>query len=188
MLNLGAKAFHPRGLGDDQHPLGYDGALDPWLTGLWETMTKLLPLPAGCTVLNAKSIQPPQLTVAVTRTTDAEYKEKAVTYTKDSANGKAGSCLPDLSFGDATLIYKPVVVPITENRRLTSDDNPQDVRHIEFDLGDTPICDRYEPGDVLCVHPKNDSKTIDTFIHSLGYDPTDVIEIGKCGFVCRSAF
>jgi len=35
LTDLGAQALCERGLGDDQHPKGYDGALDPWLAALW---------------------------------------------------------------------------------------------------------------------------------------------------------
>ena len=35
---LGATSVVALGLGDDQHPAGYDYALDPWLTGLWKVL------------------------------------------------------------------------------------------------------------------------------------------------------
>lgn len=38
MQGLGAIAVHSLGLGDDQHPLGYDGSLTPWLSGLWSNL------------------------------------------------------------------------------------------------------------------------------------------------------
>lgn len=37
---LGSQEILPRGLGDDQHPFGYEAALDPWLQELW---TRLRP-------------------------------------------------------------------------------------------------------------------------------------------------
>jgi len=33
--SLGARPVTELGLGDDQHPVGYDAGLDPWLVGLW---------------------------------------------------------------------------------------------------------------------------------------------------------
>ena len=38
LLGLGARSVADLGLGDDQHPSGYDAALDPWLETLWERM------------------------------------------------------------------------------------------------------------------------------------------------------
>lgn len=37
----------PPGLGDDQHPSGYEAALDPWLQQLWHNLRVRFPLPAG---------------------------------------------------------------------------------------------------------------------------------------------
>ena len=36
---LGATSLVAVGLGDDQHPAGYDHALDPWLERLWNALT-----------------------------------------------------------------------------------------------------------------------------------------------------
>ena len=35
LAGLGAQQILPRGLGDDQHTLGYEAALEPWLSRLW---------------------------------------------------------------------------------------------------------------------------------------------------------
>ncbi len=47
LASLGATAVIERGLGDDQHPHGYEAALDPWLAQLWTVLRKQLPLPNG---------------------------------------------------------------------------------------------------------------------------------------------
>ncbi len=44
---LGAGQVVPPGLGDDQHPSGYEAALDPWLQQLWHNLRVRFPLPAG---------------------------------------------------------------------------------------------------------------------------------------------
>ena len=44
---LGASAVCERGLGDDQHPNGYEAGLDPWLRKLWSELKLLYPLPFG---------------------------------------------------------------------------------------------------------------------------------------------
>ena len=38
LTRLGATSVVDLGLGDDQHPAGYDHALDPWLAGLWRAL------------------------------------------------------------------------------------------------------------------------------------------------------
>ena len=44
---LGASVVCERGLGDDQHPTGYEAALDPWLRNLWRQLRAQYPLPQG---------------------------------------------------------------------------------------------------------------------------------------------
>ncbi|KAJ1818660.1 NAPDH-dependent diflavin reductase, partial [Coemansia sp. RSA 2675] len=45
LQQLGAHALVRRGDGDDQHYLGVDGQLDPWLEELWDVMLSKWPLP-----------------------------------------------------------------------------------------------------------------------------------------------
>jgi sulfite reductase alpha subunit-like flavoprotein len=47
LLQLGAEAIVPRGDGDDQHYLGVDGALDPWLEEFWKKVLDIYPIPKG---------------------------------------------------------------------------------------------------------------------------------------------
>ena len=47
LVALGADPMLERGLGDDQHPSGYEAALDPWLAQLWVQLRLLTPLPPG---------------------------------------------------------------------------------------------------------------------------------------------
>ena len=44
---LGSSFILERGLGDDQHPSGYEAALDPWLAALWHALRTHIPLPPG---------------------------------------------------------------------------------------------------------------------------------------------
>lgn len=46
---LGSKSVIEQGLGDDQHPHGYEAALDPWLARLWATLRAQHPLSPGVT-------------------------------------------------------------------------------------------------------------------------------------------
>lgn len=47
LLDLGGTSVVPRGLGDDQHPSGFEAGLDPWLASLWVALRRHVPLPAG---------------------------------------------------------------------------------------------------------------------------------------------
>ena len=43
LAGLGAGQMVPRGLGDDQHTLGYEAALEPWLSALWNHLCLVKP-------------------------------------------------------------------------------------------------------------------------------------------------
>ncbi len=53
LAQLGATPLLDRGDGDDQHPLGLDGALDPWLDALWRALDERWPMPASFDVVPA---------------------------------------------------------------------------------------------------------------------------------------
>ena len=55
---LGAQRLVPLGLGDDQDRAGYDQALDPWLSALWDAALRLMPLPDGVTIDTSDSLPP----------------------------------------------------------------------------------------------------------------------------------
>lgn len=45
LLQLGGQKIVPLGLGDDQHDLGYDAVVDPWIDDLWTKLNFIYPLP-----------------------------------------------------------------------------------------------------------------------------------------------
>ena len=47
LLQLGGTAILPLSLGDDQHALGPDAIIDPWLQDLWKELLYSFPLPPG---------------------------------------------------------------------------------------------------------------------------------------------
>ncbi len=52
---LGASPCIELGLGDDQHPQGYEAALDPWLSSLWSALRAKRPLPPGTSEVRPES-------------------------------------------------------------------------------------------------------------------------------------
>ncbi|XP_047379881.1 NADPH-dependent diflavin oxidoreductase 1 isoform X9 [Sciurus carolinensis] len=51
LLQLGGSALMPMCLGDDQHELGPDATIDPWLGDLWEKVLRLYPVPLDLPVI-----------------------------------------------------------------------------------------------------------------------------------------
>lgn len=64
VLNLGGTSICSRGLGDDQHPLGYDGALEPWLRDLWTSLGSVLGVKEDAAISKEK-LFPPSFKVTV---------------------------------------------------------------------------------------------------------------------------
>lgn len=58
LAQLGAQHIIKRGDGDDQHDLGMEGELDPWLDQLWNILLSMHPLPEGKEILSADILYP----------------------------------------------------------------------------------------------------------------------------------
>ncbi|XP_013410123.1 NADPH-dependent diflavin oxidoreductase 1-like [Lingula anatina] len=155
---LGATAVLPICLGDDQHELGPDSAIDPWLTSFWDKALKMFPLPPGKSVISADVLPPPK------------YK---VQFLSDNDDKKQMTCPPSFFGGSETKELPsqkcPYLSKMLSNQRVTADDHWQDVRLITFDISDCNI--KYSPGDVLMVQPRNMTDVVDEFIQYLNLDP-----------------
>ncbi|KAK9739576.1 Insect cuticle protein [Popillia japonica] len=71
LMQLGAQAVLPLGLGDDQHDLGYDAVADPWVESLWSNLLTIYPLPRGIHPLSKNSIINPRWNVLLSTKVDA---------------------------------------------------------------------------------------------------------------------
>lgn len=60
LLQLGGQTLIPLGLGDDQHDLGYDATVDPWIESLWEELLFVHPLPENVKPLDKNDIIKPR--------------------------------------------------------------------------------------------------------------------------------
>lgn len=104
LIQIGANPIAPRGDGDDQHYLGVDGALDPWLREFWKNALLLYPLPPNLEVISSKVLPPPQYVI--------KFLDEcpSVEFIRQSS---------DINFAT-----------VKENRRITGSSHFQDVRHI----------------------------------------------------------
>ncbi|KAL1703452.1 hypothetical protein EV121DRAFT_208004 [Schizophyllum commune] len=115
LRGLGAHEILVRGEGDDQHTMGIDGALEPWMAKLLDTLVALYPLPEGTVMTNPTSRPPPRVTFKPSEASDLPQPDPL------AAN-------PD--YFNATL---------SVNRRLTAEDWWQDVRHFDYLPGDAAV-------------------------------------------------
>ncbi|KAL4070336.1 hypothetical protein J3A83DRAFT_4094448 [Scleroderma citrinum] len=141
LMGLGAREICSRGEGDDQHQLGLDGALNPWIEQLLDTLLHLCPLDPRLEKLGSLQKPPPRIT-----TKDVSSVPKPIVPFE-----------ADPSYFDVT---------VRCNRRITAEDWFQDVRHFEL-VSDRDI--NYNPGDVAVIHPTAMDTEVDSFLVMMGW-------------------
>ncbi|XP_067296248.1 NADPH-dependent diflavin oxidoreductase 1 isoform X1 [Pseudorasbora parva] len=153
LLQLGANMLQPVGLADDQHDLGPDGVIDPWLLSFWQKTLSVYPPPAGLAPIREEEKLPPRY----------------VFHFLDEVPGKQSEHLqkPDNKAPPTSL--RPFPARVVFNQRVTHPSHFQDVRHIEFDIAGSNI--QYNPGDVVMMRPCNAAEDVEQFCQLLKLDP-----------------
>jgi len=155
VLQLGAKEFHERGMGDDQHEFGYDTEFIPWLERLYESFKSHF---SGKKYTIVETDQPPV----------PKYNFDLVEMT----NGKSGKNdeVESLKYMKRNYCYNKNVISskITVNKTLTAEDAVKEVRYIELELPEGSNL-KYEPGDVAVLLPRNDPDMCKKLADRLGY-------------------
>ncbi|CAM6037539.1 unnamed protein product [Sphagnum compactum] len=175
LLDLGGKPLLVKGLGDDQHPFGFEAGLDPWLASLWVTLREQIPLPVGLqdptpgdTGLGFLPSPPVSITefyLLARAMVDAASNPYVELATSDHNNSSIQHGAPSM----------PVFAQLLKNQRLTKDDHDQDVRHIELDLGNSGA--QYVPGDILTLLPRQNPTSVEKFLKRCGLDPDAYITV-----------
>ncbi|PKA64289.1 NADPH-dependent diflavin oxidoreductase ATR3 [Apostasia shenzhenica] len=174
LLDLGAKPIIGRGLGDDQHPSGYEGALDPWLLSLWNTISKfdstILPRIPDIFDLSRRTLDHAKYQI----TYHSSHESQTVVPSFEDLNdtekivekARTMSPLGQHGYGD----NKPhCFLRMVTNECLTKDAPDRDVRHLEFEFASTGM--EYQVGDVLEILPSQNPKAVDAFIKRCKLDP-----------------
>lgn len=152
---LGAKFVAGLGLADDQHPLGVDGALEPWLDALWTNLLVRIPLPPSLGIIPSTVRASPRFAVTV-HPTGSPAATEAATSTAARPNAPATA----------------VAAPMVRNDRMTAGDHFQDVRHVTFETGEALP---HAPGDVLYMMPRNPPGLVAEVAAMFGVAETDAI-------------
>lgn len=142
LLQLGAKAILDPALGDDQHDMGLDAAINPWLENFWQKTLQMFPLPVGVQPLTPDFLPPAKYSI----------------FQIDSINSMA---IQSSSHHPPISAKNPYHAVISQNLRVTSPEHFQDVRLITFDLNESGIS--YSPGDVVMVQSQNSDEKMDMF-------------------------
>ncbi|XP_046844340.1 NADPH-dependent diflavin oxidoreductase 1-like isoform X2 [Xenia sp. Carnegie-2017] len=164
MSQLGAQELLHLGLGDDQHDLGPDAVIDPWLKSLWEKILAKIPLPPGKNIMDFTTKPIPRYKVTILT---QDMKANGSFCKESSLNKKVKNSQ------DAEIFFTNIV----ENKRVTTNDHFQDVRLITFDITSSGMS--YSPGDVLMIQPRNLREVADDFINYLGLNSNNEIFLSQ---------
>ncbi|XP_060719181.1 NADPH-dependent diflavin oxidoreductase 1 [Tachysurus vachellii] len=152
LLQLGANALLSVGLADDQHDLGPDGVIDPWLNLFWQKALALYPPPTDLSPFRDEDPLPPRYVFHFLD--DATEKPFMKTMLADCQT------LPSSSH--------PFPGRVVFNQRVTASGHFQDVRLIEFDITGSNI--QYSAGDVVMMRPCNSPEDVELFCQLLRLD------------------
>ncbi|GAV75656.1 NAD_binding_1 domain-containing protein/Flavodoxin_1 domain-containing protein/FAD_binding_1 domain-containing protein [Cephalotus follicularis] len=179
LADLGATAVIERGLGDDQHPSGYEGALDPWMSSLWKMLYQMNPkfLPNGPDffIPDMNLIDQPKVQIT--------YHDVHKVYSELSTASSMKSF--EVQIENTRSMYPGKLsnkksrpecfLKMIKNQQLTRANCGKDVRHLEFEFVSSSI--EYEVGDVLEILPGQNPTAVDAFIQHCNLDPESYITV-----------
>lgn len=155
LQQLGANMLLPVGLADDQHELGPDAVIDPWLASFWTKLYALHPLLKVLPSLPEHEPLPPSFTFHFLEA-DVTLAEQTVgEATPSEQTEPSASC--------------PFLAKLVSNTRVTDVSHFQDVRLFEFDISQSNI--QFEAGDVVMLRPRNAQEDVGQFCRLLRLDP-----------------
>ncbi|XP_069790684.1 NADPH-dependent diflavin oxidoreductase 1 isoform X2 [Narcine bancroftii] len=155
LMQLGSNKLLPVGLGDDQHDLGPDAVIDPWLEEFWDHALRIYPLPLGVTILGDDIILP------------SKYSFQ---FEEDASNGlSVGPSDMNREITAPPSQLHPFPAQMIANERVTDENHFQDVRLISFDVTDSGI--EYSAGDIVMIEPRNSPDTVEHFCQLFHLDP-----------------
>ncbi|EKM53089.1 uncharacterized protein PHACADRAFT_259251 [Phanerochaete carnosa HHB-10118-sp] len=116
-----------------------DGALDPWMKSLSDTLLELFPLPSGLEI-KPDVILEPRVSII---------------------EGEPAALWPD------TGLFKGYhTATVSSNTRITAPDWYQDVRHFDLDFDEDLD---YSPGDIAVIEPEACATDVDAFLQCVGW-------------------
>ncbi|XP_037548196.1 NADPH-dependent diflavin oxidoreductase 1 [Nematolebias whitei] len=152
LVQLGVSMLVPVGLADDQHDLGPDAVIDPWLSSFWEKVSVLNPSLADVVPLREDEALPPSFSFHF-------LDDKLET----------DDCLTIQRDREVLSEPHPFSARMVSNRRLTEPTHFQDVRLIEFDISGSSL--EFAAGDVVLIRPCNTEEDVQRFCELLRLDP-----------------
>jgi sulfite reductase alpha subunit-like flavoprotein len=155
---LGAARLLPLGMGDDQHPQGYEAQLEGWARALWAALRSVCPLPGGAAEPPANLAPPPpplRLRCDVLEGEAPPMDEAgellacaAAAAALDTLCGRAATAEGATEAHAA----RPYLAPLLRRQLLTAASSERCVLHLELDCGGGGA-PKPQPGDALALWP-----------------------------------
>ncbi|KAF9605146.1 hypothetical protein IFM89_014137 [Coptis chinensis] len=179
LSDLGGTPIIERSLGDDQHPLGYEGALDPWLSSLWRILNQMSPTVFVRGIADVDSA----MEILVHPKFQVIYHE-ADNLLPNSSSASDLECvwlqierarfMSPAKFGRDKL--RPhCFLQMIKKKLLTRVGCGKDVCHVEFEVLSPGM--RYQVGDALEVLPSQDPSAVEAFIQRCNLNPDSYITV-----------
>ncbi|XP_036711415.1 NADPH-dependent diflavin oxidoreductase 1 isoform X4 [Balaenoptera musculus] len=180
LLQLGGSALLPVCLGDDQHELGPDATIDPWLHDLWEKVLGPHPLPLDLSLTPPGVPWPSKFTLKFLQEVPSTCSEEL--------------CVTGTDPQGPPSELQPFLAPMVTNQRVTGPSHFQDVRLIEFDITGSGVSfpralgvpHSFVAGDVVLIQPENTASHVQQFCQVLGLDPDQhfTLQPRELGVLC----
>ncbi|PWN87025.1 hypothetical protein FA10DRAFT_273327 [Acaromyces ingoldii] len=169
LRGLGAQELLPGAEADDQHFLGIDGALQPWLEQVWDVLDQVMPLPDGVDAIPDDVLLEPEIAVSLAEGPRASSSSSPSSSSSlpSSANGIASSSSPVSKEETVSLPEGWQWATLTRNERMTAPDHFQDVRLLSLQGEGKGLA--YAPGDVVSLRPANLAPDVDRFLTRMGW-------------------
>lgn len=167
LLQLGAQMLLNICLGDDQHDLGLDAAVDKWLPDFWSEVEKHFD-----TDDSNSTVDQQQQSSFFKLYEVGQLEDNVTTYDELDENPT------DSQEYNHENYYPSKVI---SNVRVTSGDHFQDTRLVKFSLPQDKLAAslNYSPGDVVMILPENSKDNVDEFINLLNLDSNRQVKISR---------
>ncbi|XP_023762726.1 NADPH-dependent diflavin oxidoreductase 1 [Lactuca sativa] len=177
LADLGGTTILERGLGDDQHPSGYEGSLDPWMSSLWAMLynknPKFFPKGLNISVSDMKMLGQPKVEITYLDS-NAVHSQPSAQIDLKLLEKDIVRCRSMLSAKKSNDKSKPdCFLKLVKNQPITRTSYDKDVRHLEFEPLSSTI--EYEVGDVLEILPSQSPEAIDAFMTRCNLNPESYI-------------
>lgn len=173
LAQLGGEELLPIGLADDQHNLGIDAVVDPWIKKLWEEIADVFKI-STVDKMSEKNLIIERYNVSI-----VEMSQSNPIHIDERLDNLYHSNT-DI-YAQETFINSDVRIgTIVENIKTTSEDHFQDVRLIKIQADNI----KYGPGDVVYIRPKNTAEQVKRFFdilheHNIKLFPDTIIQVSE---------